>query len=357
VRLAPDAGWAHLVMGKVRWFRDEFREAEKSLAEAVRLEPENSDHRWMQVDNYLALGAADKALAAADAAVRLAPGVGGIEASRGTALYHLGRKDEAEASFRRALSLDPSCDVAHAGLGRIALARGKAEDAVGRFRDALRLDPQDEWARQGLVDALKARYPVYGVFVRYFEWSRTLDPRVRMGLTVGVVLLAQGLRVAGKSAPSSLSAVLGTAVLLVAFFVFLTWLSRPVFSLLLRMSPEGRLLLTDDETRCSTAVGLLLAGALLFGGAAAATGMQIGLFLSAATCVVALPSVMSVFSSPPGRMRATIAAVTSVALSMGVVGGIAVLLGGKAWAALPSLGLGVLLVMIFYDVAKGLLRP
>lgn len=357
VRLAPGAGWAHYVLGKVRWFRDEFREAEKSLGEAVRLEPENHEHRWMQVDVFLSLGDLAKALGAADAGVRLAPQSAGLAASRGVVFYNLARRDEAEAEFRRSLSLDAGNDVAHAGLGRLALARGKADAAVGHFRDSLRLDPTDEWAREGLVDALKARYPVYGLFVRYFEWSRTLDPNVRRILTVAVAVVAYFARLAGKSLPTAATTVLGVAVLLAALFVFLSWLAGPVFNLVLRMSPEGRLLLTPDETRSSTVVGLLLLGAALFGVAAAAGGWNAGWIVAGATCIAALPSAMATYRLPQGSLRTALGSAVALCTFLGIAGGIAfIVVGTRVGATMAGIGIAVLVVLIWYDVLRGFLR-
>ena len=46
-----------------------------------------------------------------------------------------------------------------------------------RPRETLRLEPGNEWARQGLVTALKARNPIYGLFLQYALFMGRLSPR------------------------------------------------------------------------------------------------------------------------------------------------------------------------------------
>ncbi|HEU4394891.1 MAG TPA: tetratricopeptide repeat protein, partial [Planctomycetota bacterium] len=247
VSLAPDWAHAHFTLGKIHGNRDEYAKADAALRESIRLDPTDVHARWVRGAVLFDWGKRDDAIAEVDAGLRLDPEVSGLHSLRGLILYGLDRVGEAEAAFRTALRIDPRNDVAHAGLGRIEASRGRADAAVERYREALRLDPNDAWARSGLLDALRARYPVYGLFLRYFEWTRRLSPRTRTVLFVGLYLV---FRYAGKAAKDA-EGPLRWALLAVAvgyvLFALMSWIADPLFNLLLRLRPEGRLLLDRDE--------------------------------------------------------------------------------------------------------------
>ena len=76
----------------------------------------------------------------------------------------------------------PSPTPTRAGPG---CTRGDFRGALEHFREALRLNPSLEWARAGLVEALKARYPVYGLLLRYFLWMSTLSRRAQWAVILG----------------------------------------------------------------------------------------------------------------------------------------------------------------------------
>src|SRR6185295_5916341 len=69
--------------------------------------------------------------------------------------------------------------------GWALLHAGDAKRALEHFREALRLDPELEFARAGVVEALKARNPIYRVMLLYFLWMARLSGRTRWGIILG----------------------------------------------------------------------------------------------------------------------------------------------------------------------------
>ena len=337
VALAPDRGYFHFVLGKVHFDRDEHRPADAALREAIRLDPEEANYRWIRASILFSWEKREEALEEADAGLRLDPEVSGLHSLRGLILYGLDRVPEAEEAFRTALRIDPGNDMAHSGLGRIEASRGRADAAVERYREALRLDPNDAWARSGLLDALRARYPVYGLFLRYFEWTRRLSPRTRSVLFIGLYVV---FRYAGKAAKDA-EGPLRWALLAVAvgyvLFALLSWIADPLFNLLLRLRPEGRLLLDRDEISASNLVGLSLLGALACGGMAAAFD-SIPAAVAGILFVVVVPAVATLYRLKPGRLRTGLGVLFSFLLVAG--------LAGAAWTSFdPAAALGLLLAV------------
>lgn len=81
------------------------------------------------------------ALAAFDAAAKMAPSLAQSQYFRGMALEKLTRSPEAEKAYAAALRLDPKFAEAHVNLGAMATASGQWSKAADHFRDAVRIKP------------------------------------------------------------------------------------------------------------------------------------------------------------------------------------------------------------------------
>src|SRR5205807_5174625 len=101
----------------------------------------------------------------------------------------LGRTQEAVQAVESALAREPENALSHANLGWSYLHQHDHKKALEHFREALRIDPENDYAKAGLVQALQARYFLYGLMLRYFLWmgrqSRTLQWIVILGLFFG----------------------------------------------------------------------------------------------------------------------------------------------------------------------------
>ena len=102
------------------------------------------------------------------------------------ALVRLGRKSEAVDTVNYALERDPESGFSHANQGWNCLHQNNPKQALDHFREALRLDPELEYAREGMVEALKARNPVYRAMLSYFLWMGRLSDRYQWGIVIGI---------------------------------------------------------------------------------------------------------------------------------------------------------------------------
>ena len=85
----------------------------------------------------------ERAMQAAEAALKLTPEMAEAHSSRGTALSMLGRHDEAEAAFQQAIALNPNLFEAHYFYARDAFTQGKLDLATREYEEASRVRPED----------------------------------------------------------------------------------------------------------------------------------------------------------------------------------------------------------------------
>ncbi|MDB5098591.1 MAG: hypothetical protein JWM80_3012 [Cyanobacteria bacterium RYN_339] len=140
-------------------------DAERELREGLAREPEDPASHAMLALCLDQLDRMDEALAAAQAAVGLAPEWAFTHYVRAVVLVDLERVGEADASLDEAISLDPHMADAFALKGVIRLARGEWVAAQEQADLALALDPEDESAvnvraqaliKQGKVEEARA---------------------------------------------------------------------------------------------------------------------------------------------------------------------------------------------------------
>jgi len=261
VHLDPVLPFAHLVLAQVLLKRNRFDEAEGAAREALRLEPDQPHYHawlgWVLIDQRRW----DEALAEADKGLELDAEDLDCRNLRAVALRQLGRNEEAAATMADTLAQDPENAFSHANLGWNYLHQHQPDKALEHFREALRIDPTLDFARAGLVEALKGRYLLYGLMLRYFLWMTRLSAQVQWAVIVGGVLGYNLLRTLAEKNPALKPWVTPVLVFYIAFVV-LSWIAMPVFNLLLRFNRFGRHALSDDQRRASTWVGLMLVPAL-----------------------------------------------------------------------------------------------
>jgi len=85
----------------------------------------------------------ERAMQAAEAALKLAPDMAEAHSSLGTALSLLGRHTEAEAAFQRAIALNPNLFEAHYFYARDCFTEGRLDDAIREYEEASRVRPED----------------------------------------------------------------------------------------------------------------------------------------------------------------------------------------------------------------------
>ena len=294
----PNLAIAHVMLSGCLLQRKAYDEAQAEAQTAVGLEPDNPRCHYMLGIVWKDRGYPDRAAEAVDEAIRLRPDEPDFYAFRGSidfeaskwsealhyaesglkfdaehtdcnnlramALVKLGRKEEAAATIDSQLAREPEDSWTHANMGWTLLNQSNPKQAAIHFREALRLDATNDYARAGLVEALKARNPIYGLFLRYILWMAKLPPRVQWGVVIGGVVGNNLLRGAAKNNPE-LAPWISPITTAYIVFVLFTWLAVPIFNLLLRVHPLGKHALSDEQRSESNWIaGVFLLGAALY---------------------------------------------------------------------------------------------
>lgn len=273
VALEPDVAFVHYVRALVLRARERTREALDAVREAIRLDGSDADHFWL----LGALHADDRrwaeSLEAAEQGLQLDAEHVDCNNLRAHALVQLGRRAEAGATLEAALARDPENAITHANVGWTRLHEARPQEALASFREALRLDPTNEWARAGIVEALKARNPVYGLLLRYFLWMTRLSSQTQWALIVGGYVGMRMLAAAEEANPGLRPFSFPLRVAYVTF-AFLTWTAQALFNLVLRLNRFGRLALSEEQVRASNWIGCVVALALVAFGICLVRGFQ-----------------------------------------------------------------------------------
>jgi tetratricopeptide (TPR) repeat protein len=257
IGLAPDAAHLHYIHASVLHRADLDDQARQAVAEAIRLDPEDADNFSLLASIELAERDWPGALAAAERALALNPEHIGAANLRAMALVRLGRTAEAEQTMDFALQRAPENAFSHANQGWNRLHQNRPREAQVHFREALRLAPDLEYARQGMLEALRARNPIYRAMLAYFLWMGRLRGPWQWAVIIGAIAGGSMLRGAADTNPW-----LWPALALFYLFVYLTWTAVPMFNLLLRLDRFGRHVLTPDQRLASSFFGVTVALAL-----------------------------------------------------------------------------------------------
>jgi tetratricopeptide (TPR) repeat protein len=326
VSLAPDEPFSHFHLGQVLDHRERLDQAAAAFQEAIRLDPEEADYPAALASIRVQQRRWDEALAATDQGLQLEPDHDGCINLRALILTQTGKTDEAHSTLDDALARDPDNAFTHANRGWTLLRESRPAPAIEHFREALRLDPSMEYARIGIVEAMKARNPIYRPILRFFLWMGSLQGRSQMWLILGLFFGVRLLRGVAKAQPA-LAPVIYVVIALYLVFVLLTWVADPLFNLLLRLDRFGRLALSREQVQSSNWFGGVLGLALVALAAGLATGSETLLLVALGAGALILP-VTATFRCRPGWPRWTMAGYTalivllmSVALYRGAVAG------------------------------------
>ena len=160
------------------------------------------------------------------------------------------------------LESDPENEDALTELGFLHLHTSQWQKALEVFQSALMLDPESEAARAGLVEAMRAKFPVYGLVLRYFLWMNRFSKKYQQVIMYGASVLVRILGWAKKEYPM-IAPLLGVLLFFWRIFAYLTWTIRAGTTLFLRLNKYGRQLVNKNELMESNIVGVLWLGALL----------------------------------------------------------------------------------------------
>ncbi|MDP3072709.1 MAG: tetratricopeptide repeat protein [Opitutaceae bacterium] len=308
VGLAPDEPFLHNVHAHVLRETGRHDEALAAVHEAIRLDPADADHFALLASIELGRGKWPPALEAAEQALALNPEHVGAANLRAMALVRLGRKSEAMESVDYALDRAPDDAFSHANQGWNQLHRNQPKKAQEHFREALRLDPELEYARDGMLEALKARNPIYRLMLAYFLWMGRQSARFQWAFILGIFFGNSAMRALARTQPG-LNWLWWPLLGLFYAFIYLSWTAQPMFNLLLCFDRFGRHVLTRDQRLAAACFGTVLAAALVSLGALIATGDDLALLGVVAFAVISI-CVAATFART-GRARKILLAATA----------------------------------------------
>lgn len=328
VGLMPEVSYYHFVYGHVLHRNHREDDAFRAVQEALRLDPADADNFALLASIELARRRWPAALEATETALALnAEHVTALNL-RSIALVRLGRKSEAMAAVDYALDRAPENAFSHANQGWNYLHRNQPQPAQEHFREALRLDPELDYAREGMLEALRARNPVYRGMLAYFLWMGRQSGRLQWLLILAVFFGTGVVGALAHAQPefnwlwwSFLGALYG--------FVYLTWTAQPMFDLLLRFDRFGRHVLSRQQRVTTNWFGATFALALGSGGLWLVTGGEEALFAMIVLAALSI-CVATTFRSPDGRPRLMLGAATAALALIAAYGGFQLWSGAEA---------------------------
>ncbi|MBX2923124.1 MAG: tetratricopeptide repeat protein [Chitinophagaceae bacterium] len=255
IGLSPDTPWLYFIKARVNINREDYDEAENNLKNAITLNPAEADFFSLWASVNLTRKKYDRALELADEALQRDPeNILGLNI-RSTALLKLNRKEESFHTIEGALAEDPYNAYTHANYGWSLLEKGEHKKALEHFREALRINPHFEYARSGMAEALKARYWLYKLFLKYAFWIGNLTARYQWAVIIGLYVAFRFLNALAEN-NEALRPYLMPLIIAFAIFAFSTWIITPVSNLFLRFNAFGKYLLDKNEIRSSNLVAV-----------------------------------------------------------------------------------------------------
>ena len=257
VGIDPENHYTHFTLGRAYYLNSNYKRAKTHLDQARDIYPEDSDTWGMLSALSMQEAKWEEALERAEQGLKYDSENSICINYRAAALTKLKRSGEAFDTLDVALHRNPEDPYAHFQKGYTLLENGKHEEAATHFCEALRLQPDFEEAREGLIEALKARYVIYSLFLKYVFFMSRLPQSTQFGIFIGGYFIQRILSnmLSGAGAIGWSYAV--TGIWLAA--ILTTWTASSLFNLLLFLHPLGKHALTPKQKRISVAVGSCLA--------------------------------------------------------------------------------------------------
>jgi len=258
IGLAPDAGDLYYLKSRIAMARNKFGEAEQLIKRAIEINAFDADYFSILASINLGRKNYNVALENANFALEIdAENITALNV-RSAALIKLDRKEESYQTIEGALREDPNNPYTHANYGWGLLEKGDHEKSLAHFKESLSIDPNNQSAQAGMVEALKAKNPIYRLFLKYMFFMNKLTAKYQWGVIIGFYVGFRILRVIAKN-NEALQPYLIPLLVALAIIAFSTWILGPVSNLFLRFNKYGQLLLDKEEKMSSNFVALGMA--------------------------------------------------------------------------------------------------
>lgn len=263
VEMDPNEAMYHSILGDVYTHRRMYKEARAAIEHSLRLDPTDPG-AWGTLASIESSQSRHKeALAAAEKGLEIEPLNERCTNLRAIALTNLGKRSQAAEAIEGTLSRNPQNATSHANMGWTLLHQGQPRKALDHFREALRLEPGLEWARRGIMEAMKARNPIYRAFLAYFLFMSRLSGRGQWGIIIGGYIGIQLLRKAGGS-NAALAPWVGPIIAAYIVFAIGTVVAVPLFNLFLLINRFGRHVLDRGQKIAAACFGMSILPGLTF---------------------------------------------------------------------------------------------
>lgn len=251
----PEMDFALYVIALSHINLENFKKASNAIQQALGLNPDQAEYYGISAELYLISRDFRLAAEMAEKGLNVDPENLLCRNVLSTAQLKMGDKEASFNTINKALELDPENPMSHANYGWAELEKGSPKKAMEHFKEALRHNPNNDYARAGMLEALKARYFVYRIFLKYYFFIGNLKPNVQWAVLIGIVVINKLIR-NGAESLGEYGFILEYVSYVLVFFMISTWVIEPIFNLFMRMNTYSKYLLTPQESKTSLFVGL-----------------------------------------------------------------------------------------------------
>lgn len=253
----PEVVSHRVTRSEILFFLKRYDEAELLLRECATEDPEDTRIFSLWSSIKLQRKQFADALNYANHALSLDPDDLLALNNRSTAQLKLNQTEEAFETIEGALERDPDNSYTHSSYGWSLLEKGDHVKALEYFSESLRLDPNNAYAQAGMAEALKAKFPLYRLFLKWVFFNSKLMAKYQWGIIIGFYLAFRWLRSFGADNPA-FQWLTTPVLILMLVFALSTWLFTPLSDLFLRFNKYGKHLLDEKQKMSSTAVGVVV---------------------------------------------------------------------------------------------------
>ena len=254
----PEIDFALYVISAAHLKLENYTKSENAIKRAIEANPNQADYYGLQAQLKLISKDFKEAIVWAEKGLTIDAEHLFCRNMLSTAQLKSGDKEASFQTIHKALEMDPENPLSHANYGWAELEKGSHKKALGHFKEALKYDPHDAYARSGMLEALKAKYIVYRMFLRYYFFMANLKSGTQWAILIGIVVIN---RVIGSGAESigEYGFLLNYVSYALIFFMVSTWVIEPVFNFFMRLNTYSKYLLTAQESKTALLVGACFA--------------------------------------------------------------------------------------------------
>ena len=258
----PNSDFSHYIYASLELERGRFKPSEKHIRHAIDINPINAEYYGiLALTLYNRHRSLEEIKEVVKTGLSFDPHNNVCRNVLAMAELRKGKKKLATDIMHLQLEKEPGNSLSLANQGWNFVHNGEYDKAETLFAQALQEEPYNEWARSGLLQAYKARLPLYKYLLKYFLFLSRLSPVKRFGFIFGIyILIALVARSGG-----ALGEVAGAGIILYAGLIFATWLGESLANLALAHLPHSKHLIRKEEKRNSYIVSGFLLATLLLG--------------------------------------------------------------------------------------------